>query len=87
MKVSLSPFLSLQIEGRMLIAPSKTPLRATPLHMCCLILTRKQPTTNPHVKTKSTDFRLEICLDPSVQKANLMSEIGRFGLTVRVGGM
>ena len=44
----------------------------------------RPPTTNPHVNTKSTDFRILGIL--ACKKVNRQSEIGRFGLGVRVGG-
>ena len=48
-------------------------------------------TSNPHDKTKSTNLGSQIHLDshPSLRgpvKVNLRSEIGRFGVIVRVGG-
>ena len=46
--------------------------------------------TNPRVKTESTHFRLRITFwqtrNPSFQEGKSQSEIGRFGLDVRVGG-
>ena len=50
------------------------------------------PTTNPHDETNSTDFRSQIHLDSHplwggvCQGESDISETGRFGLIVRVGG-
>ena len=46
-------------------------------------------TNNPHGKTKSTNFRLEVYLDdgsnPTLFEGNLECKIGRCGLSVRFG--
>ena len=51
---------------------------------------RCTPTTNAHVKTKSTNLRLRLTFwetrNPILPEGKTQSEIGRFGLDVRVGG-